>query len=314
MKIIKLVRALAITTALVTPLSAAIAETVENRLVPFQGRLTDGAGQMVNSVEQVIFSLYDEPTGGQPLWTETHEKISIIDGQINVLLGSKTDFSDPDEKVSDDAISFDQPRYIGITVGNENNQEMLPRQQVVPSFHSRSSDIASDALLLAGEEPSYYDYRNVMPPIGSIMAWYKDFNAVLTPLPSGWVEANGQTITDAESPFNALNGEFTVPDLNGERRFLRGGAIAGTPESDQFENHKHGFSSHDSWTGSSNANLLEPRAGGGVHLTIGGGGQAGYTDHKHPAPSGNVNDPSSGKHGGETRPVNMSVVWIMRIK
>ncbi len=312
MKFNKLVRALAITTALVTPLSAAIAETVENRLVPFQGRLTDGAGQMVNSIEQVIFSLYDEPTGGQPLWTETHEKISIIDGQINVLLGSKTDFSDPDEKVSDDAISFEQPRYIGITVGNTSNQEMLPRQQLVPSFHSRSSDIASDAILLGGEAPSYYNYRNVMPPVGSIMAWFKDFEDISIPLPSGWVEANGQIITDKDSPFYASGGEFSVPNLNGEKRFLRGSDIAGTLQSDQFQDHKHGFTQATK-TGNAGFHHLNYLPGHqNVGLGPGFGGQLQH--HEHAIPAGTVGDPNSGSHGGETRPINMSVVWIMRIK
>ena len=46
------------------------------------------------------------------------------------------------------------------------------------------------------------------------------------PLPWGWVECNGQTLNDADSPLDGL----AIPDLNGERMFLRGGETSGDPE------------------------------------------------------------------------------------
>lgn len=64
--------------------------------------------------------------------------------------------------------------------------------------------------------------RHIQPPIGSIVAWHRDMAGV-PDLPDGWVECNGQAITDAASPFYRQ----TVPNLNGEGRFLRGWSTSG---------------------------------------------------------------------------------------
>ena len=54
-------------------------------------------------------------------------------------------------------------------------------------------------------------------PIGTIVAWHASHNQ--TPaLPEGWVECNGQNVTDSESPYL---GKY-VPWLNSTNRFLRG--------------------------------------------------------------------------------------------
>ncbi len=60
------------------------------------------------------------------------------------------------------------------------------------------------------------------PPIGAILPWAKSLAGVPA-LPTGWVECNGQTLSDAASP---LNGQV-IPNLNGENRFLRGNATSG---------------------------------------------------------------------------------------
>jgi hypothetical protein len=60
-------------------------------------------------------------------------------------------------------------------------------------------------------------------PIGSVMAWLKDYTN--TPaLPILWAECNGQILEDEESPYNGQ----TLPDLNGENRFLRGNSTTGS--------------------------------------------------------------------------------------
>lgn len=60
------------------------------------------------------------------------------------------------------------------------------------------------------------------PPIGAVMAWFKSLTGVPATLPSGWVECNGQTLSDADSP---LNGRV-IPNLNGDDAFLRGDATS----------------------------------------------------------------------------------------
>ena len=50
------------------------------RLIPFQGRVTDGAGQPLQGVYRVTFVIYDEATGGEALFTESHADVSVIAG------------------------------------------------------------------------------------------------------------------------------------------------------------------------------------------------------------------------------------------
>jgi len=59
-------------------------------------------------------------------------------------------------------------------------------------------------------------------PIGAIVAWAKSYPNTPS-LPPNYVECNGQILNDAASPYNGQ----TIPDLNGDARFLRGGSTSG---------------------------------------------------------------------------------------
>lgn len=69
--------------------------------------------------------------------------------------------------------------------------------------------------------------KSPIPPIGSVLAWLKSLGTTHTPsLPDGWVECNGQTLSDSDSPYNG----DTIPDLNGSsgtQKFLRGATASG---------------------------------------------------------------------------------------
>lgn len=66
-------------------------------------------------------------------------------------------------------------------------------------------------------------------PVGVIMPWHKNLSGVPN-LPNGWLECNGQTVSEAASP---LNGQ-TLPNLNGQvyagnrGYYLRGGNTSGS--------------------------------------------------------------------------------------
>ncbi|HYD50430.1 MAG TPA: hypothetical protein VEB21_18890 [Terriglobales bacterium] len=144
----KWIASLIAATLLVT--GAAEAQTQPARLVPFQARLVGADEQpLEDDVYPMTFRLYDTATGGTPCWTEQHETASVIGGYNNVLLGSLTPFPD--------SISFNPSgsgtgpcqaagyRYLGITVATGqagSGEEMVPRHQLVPSFHARRTDIA----------------------------------------------------------------------------------------------------------------------------------------------------------------------------
>jgi len=63
----------------------------------------------------------------------------------------------------------------------------------------------------------------VLAPIGAIIAWFKSYPNTPATLPSGWVEANGAVVNDADSVYNGQ----TLPDLN--TNYLTISASAWTP-------------------------------------------------------------------------------------
>lgn len=135
-------------------------------------------------------------------------------------------------------------------------------------------------------------------PIGGIVAWHKNLaGGTMPPLPAGWMECNGGTVTDPASPLLGA----TLPDLNGQGRFLRGSSTSGTDQGQMFQDHAH-------YRNPSNV---------GEHLpTVVPGGfsyvpNLGGVDTPISAFTGNA---VTGSFGTETRPINMSVVWVMRIK
>lgn len=143
-------------------------------------------------------------------------------------------------------------------------------------------------------------------PIGAIMALHKDLSGVPA-LPGKWLECNGQTISDSESP---LNGQ-TLPDLNGENRFLRGGSTSGTLQDDAFQGHHHSAANGDADpsstvnTGASTRIALGQTANASAFVN---GNTISITD----AITDGVN--GTPRTASETRPKNMFVVWIIRIK
>ncbi|MGB9771913.1 MAG: hypothetical protein ACPLX7_08045, partial [Candidatus Kapaibacteriota bacterium] len=151
-----------------------------------------------------------------------------------------------------------------------------------------------------------------VPPIGSIIAWHKDFTNTPS-LPYGWVECNGQTLNDPASPYH----NQVIPNLNGDPNganspglsekasmFLRGGTSSGVGQYDAFQGHKHSidtdnaikreyqYSSYDLPTGGNDVQA--------ANITVG-----------NPISDGTNGTPRT---ANETRPKNMSVVWIMRVK
>jgi len=204
-----------------------------HRLIPFQGRLTDAAGApFADNTYTITFAIYDKPTGGVPLWDEIHSNVSVIGGQINVLLGSITDFDDLNgDGNTSDAVYFTEPRFLGIKVGPETNQEMVPRQQIVPSFHARTAEQATTADFA---QQSYGE-----PPVGLIAPFFGD----PATLPENWLICDGSTVSDAESP---LNGKV-LPDLR--VKFVRGeqdaalDVLSAGVNSGGNDQHSHGIDS-----------------------------------------------------------------------
>ncbi|MCP4129739.1 MAG: tail fiber protein [bacterium] len=228
------------------------------------------------------------------------------------------------EKTEIDEFSFSEMykniRELKITVADLQSQ--------ITDSSSREVVLQNNISTLQNEITSL---KEVSAPVGSIQAW--DKNLAGTPdIPAGWVECNGQVVSDAESVYNGV----AVPDLNSEGRFLRGGSSSGNWEEDAtavngLSVNKNGDHNHTSETTIYN-NCREDNDSNSscnrgsffnnnyfvdnfnVVTTI--NHYYTYSTYKNFKITSN----STGSHShslsgdSETRPTNMSVVWIMRIK
>lgn len=146
-------------------------------------------------------------------------------------------------------------------------------------------------------------------PLGTIIAWHRDLDGNIPPLPDGWAECDGSTVNDPDSPLfgkDLPNLNDPLQSWNSQGSFLRGGATSGNFENDQFQGHIHHVYPH----AGTHLDPLYPRNTQGAMAgdTI--------TPVSASVTSRPTSDTQNGqvRYGPETRPANMSVVWIIRIK
>ncbi|MGK0249573.1 MAG: hypothetical protein ACI910_002328 [Oleispira sp.] len=121
------------------------------RLVPFQGRLHGGDNKIVSDgTYDLTFYIYETPTGGTSLWTETHPSVSVIHGYVNVLLGAispmvESNYANQSPLYSEakNTVNFAEQKYLGISING--GAEMFPRSQLVPTFHAYTANHATHA-------------------------------------------------------------------------------------------------------------------------------------------------------------------------
>ena len=107
--------------ALISTSSAAVPQ-----LINYQGVLTDSLGNNVNDTVDITYTIYDAPSSGSTVWTETQTSIVVNDGQFNVFLGSVTQLID--------TVFNDTVRYLGIQVNSD--PEISPRTRLVSMAYS----------------------------------------------------------------------------------------------------------------------------------------------------------------------------------
>ncbi len=103
-------------------------------LMNYQGILTDDTGQPVqNDVYEITFKIYNQESGGNPIWTET-QNVLTNDGIFHVLLGSINEITEfPSENA-----------WLGIKVGE--NPEMIPRKRIASVGYSFETEKAAHAI------------------------------------------------------------------------------------------------------------------------------------------------------------------------
>jgi hypothetical protein len=119
------------------------------RLFSYQGKLTDTTGApLPDGTYNLTFRLYNQETGGSPIWTES-QTVEIKNGLFSVLLGSVTPIA---------SLPEDGNLFLSLQV--ENDTELSPRLRIVSSAYSFLSERSANADLLQGKDttkfaPSY---------------------------------------------------------------------------------------------------------------------------------------------------------------
>jgi hypothetical protein len=102
--------------------------------INYQGYLTTAEEVPLNGPVEVVFSIYNAPSGTpHPLWTETH-MVSVTNGVFEVILGEGS----PPVPIE---LAFDLPYYLGIRVGRDG--EMTPRKPLTGvgyAFRAKAAD------------------------------------------------------------------------------------------------------------------------------------------------------------------------------
>lgn len=117
--------------------SAVLAQDIPP-LIQYQGRITDAAGQPINSAGLALkFRIYTKPTGGGPLYTE-QLVLDVTDGLVNALIGSSS-------PLPTDIFTGHPELYLGLTIGND--AEAVPRHRLVTvpfAFRAEQAALAVD--------------------------------------------------------------------------------------------------------------------------------------------------------------------------
>lgn len=121
-------RALSVLTTLalgITPVVFAAAP----QLINYQGLLTDNGGVPVADGDySVVFTIYDNPTAGAAVWTET-QLVTTSDGVFAVLLGAINPVAH--------TVFSDSARYLGVAVSGD--PELIPRVKLVSAPYALRS-------------------------------------------------------------------------------------------------------------------------------------------------------------------------------
>ena len=104
--------------------SPAAAVQTAPSLISFQGRLTDNMNNPLAGSYDFAFAIYDAPTGGSLLWSETQNGINVFNGVLTAELGASLPITD--------SVFSSSYTYLAITVStNGVVTPLLPRQRLL---------------------------------------------------------------------------------------------------------------------------------------------------------------------------------------
>jgi hypothetical protein len=160
----------ALSLALIATLAAAQAPLI----IDFEGKITfTGNASTVNGTRTVTFVIYDQATGGVPVWNETHS-LFLTGGLFNTLLGGSVPL---------DGVPFNRALYLEVIVSGE---ALTPRLNFTKAPFALSVSgrfwVNDTAIFLNGTVPnltvillnSTTIYQNGSHPVQRLIVWDAD--------------------------------------------------------------------------------------------------------------------------------------------
>ena len=140
-----LIAVLASALALMPAVSATAATPLK---LNHQGYLLGSDDVPISGVVSLTFGVYDVPTGGAAIWTETHPGVTVTNGLFTVTLGSVTPLSTDVLSPSSSLPGGGPERYLEIVIGGI---PIVPRTELVASPYAiASSRVSGDVETMAG--------------------------------------------------------------------------------------------------------------------------------------------------------------------
>ncbi len=131
-------RLLATAFYLAISLSTVHAQEAVPKTISYMGYLSDAAGDVVvDGDHEITFRLYEQAAGGTAAWESTRT-VTTAKGLFSVVLG---------ESESLDAVPFDRPYYLGISIGA--GDELSPRIALVAAPYSLYAKDVEDGAVTA---------------------------------------------------------------------------------------------------------------------------------------------------------------------
>lgn len=97
--------------------------------IHYQGYLTDSSGLPVNGTRTMTFAIYDVPTSGTALWSET-QNVEVKDGRYSLYLGQLNPFT----FINPTTLPGPKPYYLGLTISPD--PEMTPREELASVMYA----------------------------------------------------------------------------------------------------------------------------------------------------------------------------------
>lgn len=181
-------------------------------MINYQGKLTDNAGDPIDTTVDILFTICVDSAGVLCIWGETQPGVEIVDGLFNVKLGSVVSI-DPDVFIDDD-------RWMHIKIGGSGGEDIEPPTEFLTSPYAFNSTYADTSFNIANDSVTSQSIANgtiqfqdigsngavdgdVMKfngsqwmaddclPVGVIVMW----SGSLASIPTGWVLCNGSSST-----------------------------------------------------------------------------------------------------------------------